>query len=78
MSNKFRLTLAQVNPTVGDLAGNAELARRAWAVGRDAGADMVAMSENAHHWLSDAGLNPPPSVHFRGRGHDACFGQGLR
>jgi len=45
MSNKFRLTLAQVNPTVGDLAGNAELARRAWAVGRDAGADMVAMSE---------------------------------
>lgn len=45
MTNKFRLTLAQVNPTVGDLAGNADLARRAWAAGRDAGADMVAMSE---------------------------------
>jgi len=45
MTNRFRLTLAQVNPTVGDLARNADLARRAWAAGRDAGADMVAMSE---------------------------------
>ncbi|NKB27908.1 MAG: NAD+ synthase [Rhodobacteraceae bacterium] len=45
MTNRFRLTLAQVNPTVGDLAGNADLARRAWEAGRDAGADLVAMSE---------------------------------
>ena len=45
MSTRFRLTLAQVNPTVGDLAGNAALARRAWEAGRDAGADMVACSE---------------------------------
>jgi NAD+ synthase len=41
----FRLTLAQLNPTVGALARNADKAREAWAAGRDAGADMVALPE---------------------------------
>ncbi len=45
MSARFRLTLAQLNPTVGDLVGNAAKARNAWAAGRDAGADMVALPE---------------------------------
>ena len=45
MTNRFRITLAQMNPTVGDLAGNAALARRAWSEGRDAGADFVALPE---------------------------------
>ena len=45
MSDRFRLTLAQLNPTVGDIAGNAALARRAWQEGRDAGAQMVALPE---------------------------------
>lgn len=45
MSHTFRLTLAQLNPTVGDLAGNAEKARKAWAAAKDAGADMVALPE---------------------------------
>jgi len=45
MAERFRLTLAQLNPTVGDLAGNAALARRAWHEGRAAGADMVALPE---------------------------------
>ncbi len=45
MSNRFRITLAQLNPTVGDLAGNAEKARRAWEMGRAAGADFVALPE---------------------------------
>ena len=45
MADKFRLTLAQLNPTVGDLGGNAAKARAAWQVGRDAGADLVALSE---------------------------------
>ena len=45
MPEIFRLTLAQLNPTVGDLVGNAEKARAAWAAGRDAGADMVALTE---------------------------------
>ncbi|MGB8812799.1 MAG: NAD+ synthase [Paracoccaceae bacterium] len=45
MADTFRLTLAQMNPTVGDIAANAALARTAWATGRDAGAQMVAMTE---------------------------------
>ncbi len=45
MADSFRLTLAQLNPTVGDLAGNAALARDAWQQGKDAGAQLVALSE---------------------------------
>ena len=45
MTDKFRLTLAQLNPTVGALAENAAKARSAWQKGRDAGADMVALTE---------------------------------
>ncbi|MEM6539100.1 MAG: NAD+ synthase, partial [Pseudomonadota bacterium] len=45
MSSRFRLTLGQMNPTVGDLAGNAELAKKVWHEGRAAGADMVALPE---------------------------------
>ncbi|MGB3147482.1 MAG: NAD+ synthase [Paracoccaceae bacterium] len=45
MTDKFRLTLAQLNPTLGDFAQNAAKARQAWQVGRDAGADMVALTE---------------------------------
>ena len=45
MADRFRLTLAQLNPTVGDLSGNAALARDAWEQGRAAGAQMVALPE---------------------------------
>ena len=45
MSNRFRLTMAQLNATVGDIAGNADKARDAWAQGRTAGADMVMLPE---------------------------------
>jgi NAD+ synthase len=45
MSDRFRLTLAQADPTVGALAANAAKARAAWAAGRAAGADMVALPE---------------------------------
>ncbi len=45
MPDTFRLTLAQLNPTVGDLSGNAAKAEAAWRAGRDAGADMVALTE---------------------------------
>lgn len=45
MSQTFRLTLAQLNPVVGDLAGNAAQARQAWEVARGAGADMLALTE---------------------------------
>ncbi len=45
MADRFRMTLAQLNPTVGAIAANAALAKRAWEAGRDAGADMVALTE---------------------------------
>ena len=45
MDEKFRLTLAQMNPVVGDLEGNAAKARDAWDAAKTAGADMVALPE---------------------------------
>ena len=45
MADRFRLTLAQLNPTVGAFAANAAKARAAWGEGRKAGADMVALTE---------------------------------
>ena len=45
MAQSFRLTLAQLNPTVGALAANAAQARDAWQAGCDAGAQMVALTE---------------------------------
>ena len=45
MADRFRVTLAQLNPVVGDLAGNAAKARAAWEEGRAAGADLVALPE---------------------------------
>ena len=45
MVQTFRLTLAQLNPTVGDLAGNCDLAVAAWQEGRAAGAGLVALTE---------------------------------
>ena len=45
MSDVFRITLAQLNPTVGDLAGNAAKAREVWHAAKDAGSDLVALPE---------------------------------
>ncbi|MBY6159371.1 NAD+ synthase [Mameliella alba] len=45
MSDRFRITLAQLNPVVGDLEGNAAKARAAWEEGRAHGADLVALPE---------------------------------
>ncbi|MDX2482058.1 MAG: NAD+ synthase, partial [Pseudodonghicola sp.] len=45
MSDRFRVTLAQLNPVMGDLEGNAAKAREAWDQGRAAGADLVALPE---------------------------------
>ncbi len=43
--DSFRLTMAQLNPILGDLAGNAAKARDAWEAGRMAGAQMVMLPE---------------------------------
>ena len=45
MTDRFRLTLAQLNPTVGALSANARMARDAWAQARDAGAQLIAFPE---------------------------------
>lgn len=45
MSDRFRLTIGQLNATVGDLPGNAAKARSAWHDARAAGADMLALPE---------------------------------
>lgn len=45
MPNTFRLTLAQLNPTVGALAENAQKAREAWEKARADGSDMIAFTE---------------------------------
>lgn len=45
MSDKFRLTIGQLNATVGDLPGNAAKAIEAWQTAKQAGADMLALPE---------------------------------
>ncbi len=45
MADRFRITLAQLNPTVGDIDGNVAKAAAAWGQGRDAQADLVALPE---------------------------------
>ncbi|RDW13585.1 NAD+ synthase [Paracoccus thiocyanatus] len=45
MTDTFRITLGQMNPTVGDLPGNAAKAREAWARAREAGANLLALPE---------------------------------
>ncbi len=45
MTQTFRLTLAQLNPTVGDFAGNAAKAFAAWEEAHAADAQMVALPE---------------------------------
>jgi NAD+ synthase len=44
-SDQFRITLGQLNPIVGDIAGNADKARAAWQAGKEARADLVALPE---------------------------------
>ncbi|MFA5538562.1 MAG: NAD+ synthase [Gemmobacter sp.] len=45
MAERFRLMLGQLDPVLGDLAGNAAAARAAWARARAEGADMLALPE---------------------------------
>ncbi len=64
-ADTFRLTLAQLNPTVGALKGNADKARAAWAEGRAAGADMVMLPEMflTGYQLQDLVLKPAFTDH---------------
>ena len=44
-TDRLAIAVAQLNPTVGDIAGNAEKARRARSEAARAGADLVALPE---------------------------------
>ncbi len=46
MPARFRLTLAQLNPTTGAIAANCARARAAWEEARAAGADLLALPES--------------------------------
>ncbi len=45
MTSRLRIACAQLNPVVGDLSGNAALARSAWEEARRQDADLVVFSE---------------------------------
>src|ERR1700742_719963 len=45
MTDRFRIALAQLNPLMGDIAGNLRKARAARAEAAKAGADLVLFSE---------------------------------
>ena len=45
MTDIFKMMLAQLNPVVGDIAGNIARAKAAWVGAKAAGADMVALTE---------------------------------
>jgi NAD+ synthase len=45
MATEFKITLAQLNPTVGDIAGNAAKARAARAQAKAAGTDLLVLPE---------------------------------
>ena len=63
---QFTITLAQLNPTVGDVAGNAAKARAARAQGRADGADLVVLPE-----LFIAGY-PPEDLVLKPAFQSAC------
>ena len=65
-ANQFSITLAQLNPTVGDVAGNAAKARVARAKARADGADLVVLSE-----LFIAGY-PPEDLVLKPAFQSAC------
>ena len=45
MAKKFQITLAQLNPTVGDLEGNYKVAIEAWEQAQRMGSDLIAFTE---------------------------------
>ena len=45
MAKKFQITLAQLNPTVGDLEGNYKVVIEAWEQAQKMGSDLIAFTE---------------------------------
>ena len=63
MNDRFRITLAQLNPTVGALQANADKALDAWQQGKAAGADLVALSEMFITGYNTQDLITKPAFH---------------
>lgn len=57
---RFQISIAQLNPTVGDIAGNRAKAQEAWRVGRDAGSEFVVLPEMflSGYQLQDLAMRP--------------------
>ena len=53
MSDEFKISLAQLNATVGDLSGNTQKVMEAWEIARDQRSDLIAFPE-----LFITGYNP--------------------
>ena len=64
MADHFRVTLAQLNPIVGDLAGHAAKAREAWELGRSANANLVALPEMFITGYNTQDLVMKPAFHM--------------
>lgn len=83
MADRFRITLGQLNPTVGDLAGNAARARKAWETGREAGADLVALPEmfiagyNAQDLVTKRAFQLDVMTHIEALARDCADGPAL-
>ncbi|MDE4134103.1 NAD+ synthase [Phaeobacter sp. QD34_3] len=63
MADRFRITLAQLNPTVGDIPGNAAKARAAWEEGKKAAAQLVALPEMFLTGYNSQDLVMKPAFH---------------
>ncbi|MCX7567821.1 NAD+ synthase [Sulfitobacter sp. F26169L] len=83
MAERFRITLGQLNPTVGDLAGNAAQAHAAWIEGREAGADLVALPEmfitgyNAQDLVAKQAFQMDVMTHIEALAKDCADGPAL-
>ena len=49
MAKRFQITLAQLNPTVGDLEGNYKAALGAWQQAKKIGSDLIAFTESVSY-----------------------------
>ena len=63
MTDRFRLSLAQLNPTVGDIAGNCARAAEAWAEARAAGSALIAFPEMFVTGYNPQDLTRKPAFH---------------
>lgn len=65
MPASFRLTLAQLNPSVGAIQANSDLAYETWVQARAAGSDMVALTEMfiTGYQTQDLVMKPAFAVH---------------